>query len=341
MAALQAEAIERFDVDAAELMASSPPRWVHPMKRAVAALSCPAGAVHSGRVRYSRWRAAECDAICLRPDLLPKLEVIVGVMDYRVEHDGAFEAGPVHHWQMNFADADLFYAYGSSLLAQDEWQVMEHPVLGALREYLGRTGRSTRIASGRQDACVCTPVLVEGVERRCCFAASVTSGDRVVPLYGWRFAAAAQADVLAAVEVFGTPRRSNVVAIAAPAYGVGPYTLEQVWAVLSGCAAGFRACEQEAAAIGARAVINTGFWGCGAFGGNRVVMVALQILAACAAGVGALRLFSMDAGGLPAVAAAQSLVHEVMDPRRDEVSAAEVAERIVARRLAWGESDGN
>ncbi len=36
---------------------------------------------------------------------------------------------------------------------------------------------------------------------------------------------------------------------------------------------------------GAQPLIHTGFWGCGAFGGNRTLMVILQALAADLAGV--------------------------------------------------------
>src|ERR1019366_3686309 len=65
-------------------------------------------------------------------------------------------------WHVNFADPNLFYAYGSSFFAQDEIQVAEHPVLGSLREALVAEGRTvTTIANGRP-----TPVLVMGAERR-------------------------------------------------------------------------------------------------------------------------------------------------------------------------------
>lgn len=40
----------------------------------------------------------------------------------------------VHHWHPNFADKHLFGYYGGNLLAQDELQVLEHPILGSIRE---------------------------------------------------------------------------------------------------------------------------------------------------------------------------------------------------------------
>ncbi len=45
-------------------------------------------------------------------------------------------------WHVNFADRHLFVAYGSPLMAQDEIQCMEHPVLGLAPR--GARGRSDR-----------------------------------------------------------------------------------------------------------------------------------------------------------------------------------------------------
>lgn len=37
---------------------------------------------------------------------------------------------------VNFADPNMFVAYAGPLFAQDEIQVMEHPTLASVREYL-------------------------------------------------------------------------------------------------------------------------------------------------------------------------------------------------------------
>ncbi len=44
-------------------------------------------------------------------------------------------------------------------------------------------------------------------------------------------------------------------------------------------------------------MIHTGFWGCGAFGGNRVLMTTLQILAAEMAGLERVVFHTGDASG--------------------------------------------
>src|SRR5207253_9864149 len=94
------------------------------------------------------------------------------------------DAGVFH---LNFADPQLFVAYGSSLLAQDELQALEHPALGALREAL--LARGMKALTEEADAP--TPVLVTGVERRCALdTAPDYEAGRPHSLYGNRFATA-------------------------------------------------------------------------------------------------------------------------------------------------------
>ena len=54
--------------------------------------------------------------------------VLAGYYDYA--------ASAAATWHVNFADPNLFVAYGSGLLAQDELQCVEHPALGSIREAL-------------------------------------------------------------------------------------------------------------------------------------------------------------------------------------------------------------
>ena len=58
---------------------------------------------------------------------LAATEIVVAGGYY--EYDGADGI-----WHVNFADPQLFVAYGSGLLAQDELQAAEHPMLGSVRE---------------------------------------------------------------------------------------------------------------------------------------------------------------------------------------------------------------
>ena len=138
-----------------------------------------------------------------------------------VERDGYFDyaaalgAGGVE-WHVNFADPHLFVAYGSSLFAQDEMQVAEHPALGSLREALEAAGRrAVTVEAGEP-----TPVLVTGVERRCAIATNPdTAAGRPAGLYGNAFARASADAVARATTPIDPPTITNLIAMAAPPGG--------------------------------------------------------------------------------------------------------------------------
>jgi hypothetical protein len=147
-------------------------------------------------------------------------------------------------------------------------------------------------------------------------------------LYGNRFARAPFEEVRSALTTLKPPTRSNLIAIAAPVGG-GVYTLDQIENILATAYTGFAAAVEESAVE-----IRTGFWGCGAFGGNRALMVMLQIAAARLAGVKRLVFHTVDqagvldyeagARGLPEIAAVKAFLSE-----------------LESRRFSWGTSDGN
>jgi len=198
-------------------------------------------------------------------------------------------------WHVNFADPQLFVAYGSALLAQDELQAAEHPVLGAIRE--------TLIAEGEPAVTkmhgAATPVLVIGAVRRCTIeTAPDLDAGRPYGLYGNRFAATPPDVVRRAVRVHQPPTRTNLIAMAAPV-GSGEYTRPQLERILVTVYTGFAAAVAEPQRVwpGTPTEIRTGFWGCGAFGGNRQVMTIMQLLAARLACVARLRFNVFDHAG--------------------------------------------
>ena len=88
--------------------------------------------------------------------------------------------------------------------------------------------------------------------------------------------------------------------MAAPACGNGDYTEQEIAYVLNAAFTGFSAARRESkrfAGASSRAVIHTGFWGCGAFGGNRALMTILQAMAADLAGVD-IEFWAFDQAGL-------------------------------------------
>jgi hypothetical protein len=293
------ELVLRREVEAAELVRRYPPRIDNAHKRTVFELC--GGSETSGPLAITRWRAGGL------PDVRAG-DVEVEAIPAPFSYDGAPAV-----WHVNFADTALFFAYGGALLAQDELQALEHPVLGSVRESLGQ--HALTIERG-----VATPVLVAGAERRC--ALDTTH------LYGNAFAGAPVAAVRSALTALQPPTRSNLIAIAAPAHGQGTYRQHQLDAILATAYTGFAAAATESARLwpGAPVTVCTGFWGCGAFGGNRTVMTALQLIAARMAGVARVRFFTVQRGGLA-------------DFERGAAAAQGPIELLMRER--WGVSDGN
>ncbi len=321
--------LARREYDAAQLSVTYPPILRHPHKQLVHALAS-AGPQPTGRIVVTRWQAAPLPV--KRTLAATEVVQVSGAFDY-AGHDAGV-------WHVNFADPRLFAAYGSGLLAQDELQVAEHPALGSVREAL--------IADGVQaltvDADGPTPVLVAGVERRCTLATtpSVAAG-RPGGLYGNRFASAPAGVVRAAVHVHEPPTRTNLIAIAAPRGGRGEYVRADLELALLTAFTGFAAAIAESTWLwpGTAVEIRTGFWGCGAFGGNRQVMTLLQILAARLAGVVRLRFYAFDGAGAAEFAAGAASLERVLDMGAPGEPIADVLGRIADLRYAWGTSDGN
>jgi hypothetical protein len=233
---------------------------------------------------------------------------------------------------VNFADPRLFVAYGSALLAQDELQAVEHPLLGCIREALLAENQPALTV----DAEGPTPVLVAGVERRC--ALETQRG-----LYGNRFARASADEVRSAVRIIQPPTRSNLIAIAASVGKPGPYFPRQIETMLITAFTGFAAAVQESKRLwpDANCEVRTGFWGCGAFGGNRELMTLLQLLAARLAGVSRVRFYVFDAAGEADFRAGAAALEEVLSDGSRGEPLADLLARIDDRDYEWGVGDGN
>jgi hypothetical protein len=325
MRAMTLKCLLRREYAPGALLADHPPRLEHPHKRLVFALACSPGAVHGGTIVLTRWGAASLpDPLAPVPT---EVTAVPGYYDYQGSDEGV--------WHVNFADPQLFVAYGSPLLAQDELQAAEHPLLGSLREAL----LAEKQPALTEQNLVPTPVLVAGVERRCVLATDPDlDAGRLYGLYGNQFARASADVVRAAVRVLEPPTRSNLIAIAAPTGGPGPYQRKQLEGILVTAYTGFAAAVAESRRLwpGVPVEVRTGFWGCGAFGGNRRAMTLLQLLAARLAAVDRLRFHAADQAGLDDFRAGAADMEAVLAP-----GLAELLDRIEARGYPWGVSDGN
>lgn len=151
--------------DGAQLAQQHPPRFTDGNKLRIHAIACPPGLGSTGTIEASRWRA---EAL---PQGVPAFDVALearaGIFDYPPPEPGTAA------WHLNFADAHLFYAYGSGLFAQDEMQVAEHPILASLHEALVAQKREGFPPLTTEDD-LPTPVLVMGAQRSC----AIGQGDQ-------------------------------------------------------------------------------------------------------------------------------------------------------------------
>jgi len=315
--------LDRLSISAKELMAAHPPQWKDGNKRIVFDISSPPGSVHGGQISYSRFAAM---ALPSRVDTRAAGSRLVHRPGY---YDYAPLSGGTVEWHVNFADSSLFGFYGGALFAQDEMQAVEHPALGALRETLVVRGMKAVTKEGDK----ATPVLVVGVERRCRVATNPDAASgRPKGLYGNEFARASESAIRAATTRVDPPTVSNLICVAAPKGGPGAYMREEIEGVLVTAYSGFRAAMIESGS----AVIHTGWWGCGAFGGNRVLMGALQLLAAEMAEVEQLVLHS----GEPADEASANEAARILWEIGGRVDTGVVVDQLVAMRLMWGKGNG-
>lgn len=321
--------IEKAVFQAGKLIKEFPPRWGNYNKKVVFEIARSSECLFEGQILFSRWEMQHAPAIIRK---CSNFSIRAGFFDYAVPEDQNLVV-----WHMNFADPYLFCAYGSPLLAQDELQVAEHPVLGSLYEALVSSGNVPRTVDDNGKP---TPVTITGVQRRCSIDTSPNPGEgRPQGLYGNAFARASEKHIVAATRPVSPPTITNILAMAAPSCGDGQYALSEIADILDASFTGFSAACLESSQIGGkkyRTVINTGFWGCGAFGGNRSLMTVLQALAADLADVDIVFWAGQD--GLETAQEAYDLYNGI---RNSTPSIESILEEIDRFGFQWGESDGN
>ena len=185
-------------------------------------------------------------------------------------------------------------------------------------EFVDSLLNPTRTTVYQSERSIPTPILVSGVERRAHVRTDRNAAEgRPVGLYGNNFASAKNGTIRRATVIFDTRLDSankeyfsNILAMEAPR-GSGSYTRDVITGILETAYTGFMAAKMESlvhagflirrhddSASGhtsladpmptteiPRVKIHTGNWGCGAFGGNPVIMAILQTAAAQMAGV--------------------------------------------------------
>lgn len=325
---------QTFDTQA--LMNSHPPKFYHPNKKLVYDICCPPGCTHRGQLAFSRWYAMPL------PEYLSPLEHQTDLSEQKryFEYEPSQDSTQME-WYLNFAHSNLFCAYGGSLFAQDEMQVAEHPALSSLREALLDSNIKPLTVESQQP----TPILIRGVERRCAIATDRNPGQgRPFGLYGNNFGRATSDAIRQATKPLSPPTITNIIAMEAPAGGNGYYRIEEIEYILKTAFTGFCAARIESQLESPHApslIIHTGFWGCGAYGGDRVLMALLQILSARLSQVNCLVFHTSDAIGSQNLATAQQIVDRDLVPDNSPVKVSALVEKIHAMEFQWGFSDGN
>lgn len=172
-------------------------------------------------------------------------------------------------------------------------------------------------------------------------------------VYGNAFAKASERQLVQACEYLSKPQKVNLIAIEAPSYGRGSYTREQVEYILVTCYAGFKAAHvlankthalntsnqqstnRSGGNSGLRTVIHTGWWGCGAYGNNRQMMLLTQILAAHWTQIDQIIFHVQTNEHQKDITAAQELASKMLKETKVDV----VIEQIVRLNLQWEKSN--
>ncbi|NCN42334.1 hypothetical protein GW916_13920 [bacterium] len=242
-------------------------------------------------------------------------------------------------WYINFADELLFGAYGTRLLAQDELQCVEIPALIATREWLVEKSRtdSKYSALTRDEEKNPTPYLFWQVPRAFHFH---TEPTEVYPhgFYGHRFGAANWDDVHRSIEFVQQPQLVNICAMEAPWPRSGQYSFDDIEDGLVTALTGMFAIREETRLQNhgencQDLKVHTGNWGCGAYGGNPVLMLTIQVIAATLANIPHL-VFYKPAADL-------TEVKELAKKCLECTSGGSLINCLLAQKFSWSKSDGN
>lgn len=266
-----------------------------------------------------------------------RVEIVDGVMTYG---PATIENSIV--WHLNFANQDLFCAYGGPAFAQDEIQVAEHPLLASVREAMIAEG-GVDLAPTTRVGETPTPVLIRGVERRAAIATEADlESNRPLGLYGNQLRRAADDVIRNAITLSEVPTISNLVAIEAPyASAVGPYSRADLQLALTIAWVGFDAVVSESRLAGATHVeLHTGHWGTGVYGGDRVGMALIQLIAADLAGVDRVVFHAFDDDGVEQVKRAERHLDRLRIESVGETLDT-LVDHLTALGFRWSAGDGN
>jgi Na+-transporting methylmalonyl-CoA/oxaloacetate decarboxylase gamma subunit len=173
----------------------------------------------------------------------------------------------------------------------------------------------------------------------------------LLSILGNNFSSSSESTVLKSYKYLKTPQIINIIAIEAPKYGQGLYTPEQIKYILHECFTAYSAAKSLANKTYAlnnqrnptspiKTYIHSGWFGCGAYGGNRIIMIILQILAVKMAGIDKLILHTVTSNFRQEIDAAETCLKNIFNNNQSSLSMDDVIDRIVTENFQWGSSNG-
>ena len=264
-----------------------------------------------------------------------KLEILAN----RYEYNDDYDINKEMHWHKNFADSHLFVGYHSSLFAQDEIQVAEHPILANLLCAIDDESEEN-----------CKPLTIENrLPRPIIIQNAVRKIDIDTvnyPIYGNAFARAYEETIKQATNILNPPTKTNLLCIQAPPCGFGRYSLDTIKHIFSTAYSGYKAIKFETSEkIGKTGVcvLHTGNWGCGAYGGNHYIMAILQILAAKCAQLDKVVYHAYNQKLREFVEQSLNTIENIINQESDInwINIDSCLLRIYNCKFQWNSSDGN
>lgn len=234
------------------------------------------------------------------------------------------------NWWMNFGDSNLFHYYRTELFAQDEVQCLEIPELPTFLEYVMNSPSSFTLCT--RDGFNPTPFAFYNVHR-------IISVD-TSRIYGNVFAMTDYDVIMKSIkEVSLDDVRINIASMCALSGGSGRYSLDQIEYCVKAAYVTFAMCRHVSQSNGhTEVVINTGNWGCGAFGNDLQMMTLIQAFCATAAGV-KLRFYTFDGASLATCSSAVNLFKCFLESKQ-QTSLQDAIQFLYDRNISWGIGNG-
>ena len=188
------------------------------------------------------------------------------------------------------------------------------------------------------------------------FSVLISNAERVIALdtttiYGNAFSKAKHTELESAFKKVG-PQTANIIAIEAPSYGEGQYTADDIRFIVTTAYTGFKAAQilaNKTYTLNAntksesnqentntpRTKVHTGWWGCGAYGNNRQLMLVAQILAANWAQINEIVFHVQNNEHQEDINQAKKIVEELLT----EKDVDQVIEKLVQKNFNWEKSN--